>query len=60
VKEPARVYVVSIPVKMDSGKVKTFIGYRAQHTDVTGPTKGGIRFHPNVNPGRGEGPRPCG
>lgn len=47
-KEPARVHVVSIPVKMDSGEVKTFIGYRAQHTDVTGPTKGGIRFHPNV------------
>lgn len=47
-KEPARVYTVSIPVKMDSGEVKTFLGYRAQHTDVTGPTKGGIRFHPDV------------
>ena len=39
-KEPARVRVVSIPVKMDSGDVKTFIGYRAQHTDVMGPAKG--------------------
>lgn len=48
-KEPARVYSVSIPVKMDSGEIKTFIGYRVQHTDVTGPCKGGIRFHPNVD-----------
>ena len=47
-KEPARVMVVSIPVKMDSGEVKTFIGYRAQHTDVMGPAKGGVRFHPDV------------
>jgi len=48
-KEPAKVYMVSIPVKMDSGETKTFIGYRVQHTDVTGPAKGGIRFHPDVN-----------
>lgn len=48
-KEPARVFTVSIPVKMDSGEVRTFIGYRSQHCDVTGPTKGGIRFHPDVN-----------
>lgn len=47
-KEPARVYSVGIPVKMDNGEVRTFVGYRVQHTDVTGPTKGGIRFHPNV------------
>ena len=47
-KEPARVYTVSIPVKMDSGEIKTFIGYRVQHTDATGPAKGGIRFHPDV------------
>lgn len=48
-KEPARVYSVAIPVKMDSGAVKTFVGYRVQHTDVTGPCKGGIRFHPRVD-----------
>lgn len=47
-KEPARVFTVSIPVKMDDGSIRTFIGYRAQHTDVLGPTKGGIRFHPDV------------
>ncbi|MGI6037520.1 MAG: Glu/Leu/Phe/Val family dehydrogenase [Limnochordia bacterium] len=48
-KEPARVLCVSVPVKMDNGEVKTFIGYRAQHADVVGPAKGGIRFHPDVN-----------
>lgn len=47
-KEPARVLSVSIPVKMDSGETRTFLGYRAQHCDVVGPTKGGIRFHPDV------------
>lgn len=47
-KEPARVFTVSIPVKLDSGEVQTFIGYRSQHTDITGPCKGGIRFHPEV------------
>ncbi len=47
-KYPKRVLTVSIPVKMDDGSMKTFIGYRSQHTDVLGPTKGGIRFHPDV------------
>ncbi|BDG60796.1 Glu/Leu/Phe/Val family dehydrogenase [Caldinitratiruptor microaerophilus] len=47
-KEPARVLVVNIPVRMDSGEVRTFTGYRSQHTDVVGPTKGGVRFHPAV------------
>lgn len=45
---PKRVLTVSIPVIMDNGQTKTFIGFRAQHTDVLGPTKGGIRFHPQV------------
>jgi len=48
-KEPERVLTVSIPVRMDSGEVKTFIGYRSQHSDVIGPCKGGVRFHPDVN-----------
>ena len=39
---------VSIPVKMDDGKVEVFTGYRTQHCDVLGPFKGGIRFHPEV------------
>src|SRR5690554_3866626 len=47
-KEPQRVLVVSIPVVMDSGECRSFIGYRCQHTDVLGPTKGGIRYHPSV------------
>ena len=36
---------VSIPVKMDNGKVKVFEGYRVQHSTVRGPGKGGIRYH---------------
>jgi len=47
-KTPQRVLEVSIPVKMDDGTVKTFIGYRSQHNDAVGPYKGGIRFHPDV------------
>jgi len=47
-KEPLRVLTVRIPVRMDNGEVKVFTGYRAQHNDAVGPTKGGIRFHPDV------------
>lgn len=47
-KEPIRVLTVRIPVRMDDGSVKIFTGYRAQHNDAVGPTKGGVRFHPNV------------
>jgi glutamate dehydrogenase len=47
-KEPLRVLTVRIPVRMDNGDVKVFTGYRAQHNDAVGPTKGGIRFHPEV------------
>ncbi len=47
-KEPIRVLTVRIPVRMDDGNVKVFTGYRAQHNDAVGPTKGGIRFHPDV------------
>ncbi len=43
-----RVLIVSIPVKMDNGKVKVFTGYRAQHNTARGPAKGGIRYHPCV------------
>lgn len=46
--EPQRTLEVSIPVKMDNGTTKIFVGYRVQHNDAPGPTKGGIRFHPNV------------
>ncbi len=47
-KEPVRMMTVKIPVRMDDGSVKIFTGYRAQHNDAVGPTKGGIRFHPQV------------
>ncbi|WP_068671986.1 Glu/Leu/Phe/Val dehydrogenase [Oceanobacillus sp. Castelsardo] len=47
-KEPLRMMTVRIPVRMDDGTVKVFTGYRAQHNDAVGPTKGGIRFHPKV------------
>lgn len=47
-KEPMRMITVRIPVRMDDGKTKVFTGYRAQHNDAIGPTKGGVRFHPNV------------
>ncbi|WP_046176621.1 Glu/Leu/Phe/Val family dehydrogenase [Domibacillus indicus] len=48
-KEPLRMMTVRIPVKMDDGSVKIFTGYRAQHNDAPGPTKGGVRFHPEVS-----------
>jgi glutamate dehydrogenase len=48
-KEPIRMMTVKIPVRMDDGSVKIFTGYRAQHNDAVGPTKGGIRFHPQVS-----------
>ncbi|MFC0232374.1 Glu/Leu/Phe/Val dehydrogenase [Bhargavaea ullalensis] len=47
-KAPIRMTEVRIPIKMDDGKVKVFTGYRAQHNDAVGPTKGGVRFHPGV------------
>jgi glutamate dehydrogenase len=47
--EPIRVFTVRIPVRMDDGHTEVFTGYRAQHNDAIGPTKGGIRFHPNVS-----------
>ena len=47
-KEPLRMLTVKIPVRMDDGTTKIFTGYRAQHNDAVGPTKGGIRFHPDI------------
>jgi glutamate dehydrogenase len=43
---PMREYQFSIPVRMDDGSVKVFRGFRVQHNDARGPSKGGIRFHP--------------
>jgi len=43
-----RALEVSIPVRMDSGKIEVFKGYRVHHNTVRGPSKGGIRYHPMV------------
>ncbi|HLR63182.1 MAG TPA: Glu/Leu/Phe/Val dehydrogenase [Lentibacillus sp.] len=48
-KDPMRMMTIRIPVRMDDGSIKIFTGYRAQHNDSVGPTKGGVRFHPNVS-----------
>lgn len=48
-KEPLRMLTVRIPIRMDDGSIKIFTGYRSQHNDAVGPTKGGVRFHPEVN-----------
>lgn len=50
-KRPRRCVIVSMPVRMDSGKVEIFEGYRVQHNLSTGPAKGGIRFHQDVTLG---------
>ncbi len=48
---PRRALVVSIPVRMDTGKTEVFIGYRVHHCTVLGPTKGGLRYAEDVNLG---------
>lgn len=50
-RRPERTLVVSVPVRMDNGKVEVFTGFRVQHNDSLGPFKGGIRFHPDVDLG---------
>ncbi|WP_264844803.1 Glu/Leu/Phe/Val family dehydrogenase [Caldinitratiruptor microaerophilus] len=47
-KAPQRTVEVQIPVRMDDGRLQVFTGYRCQHLRSIGPTKGGIRFHPQV------------
>ncbi|MCK4883961.1 MAG: glutamate dehydrogenase, partial [Candidatus Diapherotrites archaeon] len=47
-KQPKRAIEFSIPIKMDSGKINVFTGYRIQFNNLLGPMKGGIRFHPDV------------
>ncbi|WP_322793011.1 Glu/Leu/Phe/Val dehydrogenase [Bellilinea sp.] len=43
---PLREFHFRIPVRMDDGSIKVFQGFRVQHNDARGPSKGGIRFHP--------------
>jgi len=45
-RNPLREYLFQIPVHMDDGSVEVFRGFRVQHNDARGPSKGGIRFHP--------------
>ncbi|USZ67856.1 Glu/Leu/Phe/Val dehydrogenase [Halorussus salilacus] len=47
-KHPTRVVEVGVPLERDDGSVEVYTGYRAQHDDVRGPYKGGLRFHPEV------------
>lgn len=46
--QPMRVLRVSVPIKLDNGKTKVFTGYRCQYNNAKGPTKGGVRYHPDV------------
>lgn len=48
-RHPERIIEVSVPVKMDDGRLRVFRGFRVQHNSIRGPYKGGIRFHPQVD-----------
>ena len=50
-KFPQRSLIVSVPIRMDDGRVEVYTGYRVQHDSSRGPSKGGIRYHPDVNLG---------
>ena len=47
--KPAKVLLFNIPLRMDSGEVRFFDGYRVQHNNALGPSKGGIRFHQELD-----------
>ena len=46
---PKEILQVNIPIKLHDGKIKIFKGFRVHYNDTLGPTKGGIRYHPNVS-----------
>jgi len=48
-KTPVKSVIVSIPIQMDDGSVQVFEGFRVIHNDILGPSKGGIRYAPDVN-----------
>ena len=50
-KFPRKTLIVSLPIKMDNGETKSFTGYRVQHDLAMGPSKGGIRYYPDVDLG---------
>jgi glutamate dehydrogenase (NAD(P)+) len=47
--QPQTQLIVHFPVRMDSGELKVFTGYRIQHNNILGPYKGGIRYHPEIH-----------
>jgi glutamate dehydrogenase (NAD(P)+) len=47
--QPKNELIVNFPVRMDSGEVRLFKGYRVQHNNLLGPFKGGMRYHPQVS-----------
>ena len=47
-KQPLSSFEVAVRLTRDDGTVQMFNGYRVQHNDALGPTKGGLRFHPGV------------
>src|SRR5262245_14667415 len=49
--QPKRCLMVSVPIRMDDGRTESFIGYRVQHSLTSGPSKGGLRYHPSVELG---------
>src|SRR5207247_6926938 len=49
--KPKRALVVSVPIRMDDGRTESFIGFRVQHSLTSGPSKGGLRYHPSVDLG---------
>src|ERR1019366_7012505 len=51
VKYPKRAMIVALPIHRDDGSTQVFTGYRVQHHLTLGPTKGGLRFHPDVKIG---------
>ncbi len=50
-KHPKSILEVSVPVRMDDGRLRVFQGFRVRHDDTRGPGKGGIRYHPEVTIG---------
>jgi glutamate dehydrogenase (NAD(P)+) len=48
---PRRCLSVLMPVRMDDGRIEIFEGYRVQHHLTMGPSKGGVRYHPDVHVG---------
>jgi glutamate dehydrogenase (NAD(P)+) len=48
---PKRAIVVSVPVRMEDGRTEVFTGFRVQHSLTSGPSKGGLRYHPSLDLG---------